>query len=259
MKLHPKFKFRIIFHSGGVTRRPLEIPKRVIPCSFLVKDDFKDYEVAASNRTLRIDMRVNLKKVLKKIGNLSRVLISDVESGTMLPLKSWTLEIRSSYTHQSISLETLRQICVLLRLNPNLANQISDQGIVHQRLGDLLNLRSKHFLPVERIEAILNLDENSKKQFVILTESPAEASSLFRSEIRSRLSFCHLSTLETISKSLQVSTFIGSNSKISLWIALFRTMNEETLNTSKTYLPLELQPIFNSVAEALSKRVCFYS
>jgi hypothetical protein len=36
-------------------------------------------------------------------------------------------------------------------------------------------------------------------------------------------------------------------------------MNEETLNSSKTYLPLELQPIFNSVAEALSKRVCFYS
>jgi hypothetical protein len=193
------------------------------------------------------------------MGNLSRVLISDVEGGTISRLKFWTLEIRSSYTRQSISLETLRKICVLLGLNPNLTNQISDQGIVHQRLGDLLDLRSKHFLPAERIEAILDLDENSNKQFVILTESPAEASSLFKSEILSRLSFCHLSTLETISKSLQVSTFIGSNSKISLWIALFRTMNEETLNSSKTYLPLELQPIFNSVAEALSKRVCFYS
>jgi hypothetical protein len=60
-----------------------------------------------------------------------------------------------------------------------------------------------------------------------------------------------LQSLDVIQKGVVASVFIGTNSKISIWISLFRIKFGER----ETYLPLTLQETLNSITGTIHNDV----
>jgi len=233
----PQRKIVVVFHSSGVTARHLEVPQSFLQGSRVtLSNDFQgesksNGSTAGKSQQNRIKTFIIL--LLRKLRFLVR-LNSEME---FRHIRYWSLEVRGHYTQLSLTENEIDW--VISSLGIDLKNNLSDDVFsVHFRLGDLMKLSTKSFIPVERVTRTL-LSVPNVNTLSIYSDSSEQEVRMLIADALTPLSFkvSQLPTLQVIKNCVENSYFLGTNSKISLWIALIRC----TKSLGKaTYLPHEM-------------------
>ncbi len=241
------------FHSSGVTSRAREIPENLV-LNINVKEynDFRG-DVGTRRKGIKNDERFSVKSLitslLERTGLLARL---NSEEEFML-IKPWLTEIRGHYTDISLTNEEVVWLFSSLGFRINRQEStISDEKIaVHFRLGDLSHLTMKTHIPVDRLTRVLRLFPVHMGISLFSDSPPNEVQMLFGDSIEGRRTeFFSLSALRTIQECLTSDNFVGTSSKISLWIAIFRVT--QGLGKS-TWIPKEIVHHFEALTSCTEK------
>lgn len=220
-----RFKYRriqLIFHTSGVTERILELPASWLKdFSVLAVQDFSQAKASTGDSAYSVTLgflRKLLTLLLMKCGALSRGN-SELDFKS---LKPWVLEVRGHYTQFLLNDFEVLRLMNLMEIStrePTL-NQLS----IHYRLGDLLTLSKKTYIHPSRIKNILIELSQQNTPVVFYSDSDQESLSRVLSPfLGDRHAFySQLSPIDTIKMCVSSKHFLGTNSKLSLWITIFR-------------------------------------
>jgi len=220
---HQRIPFRrivLVIHSSGVTFRTLELDFKNEWLRIEFVDDFED--LVQNSKAVPFSMLFKYRKIpltlLTALGFMNS-LNTDLE---LKRLKPWVTSIRGHYSHKrmdSDSLGFLARILDIAQIGGVHPNAIG----VHYRLGDLLTLESKSFISEKSLIKHLKLVRGVYEinQIDVFTDSPGEAKQLLL-PIETNLNVISIETLATIKELIGHEVFVGTNSKISIWITLFR-------------------------------------
>jgi len=172
-----------------------------------------------------------VKKTLKRFGFLSEIANEQEFSN----LRWWLLSTRGHYTDYVYEFEELDYLLEIMDLaNPS----DSFQGVaIHFRLGDLTHLQSKSFIPIKRIRNALLLTTKSDNLRIYSDSNPEICSGIWGEDIERRISFRSESPIATIRSCVLSEDFVGTNSKISIIVALCRLRLKRS---GSTLLPYEI-------------------
>ncbi len=241
---YPRRKLIAVFHNGGVTRREPELNpyiqgiQKVFVHDYLVDSEgnflfrLRSYLTLAVLGLFRIPMRV--------LGFVAGAN-NDVDFSK---LKPWVLSLRGHYSNRKISHEV--SSLIESALFPNMPNRIqsSEDAViaVHFRLGDLLHLKSKKPLDMDALvigikEATKHVPEQDSTIFVCSDSIEIALSNIGKHFRGKSLVPVDLKPRETMFFLTKVPCFVGSPSKISEWVTIFRTNSGKSL---VTFLPREM-------------------
>lgn len=256
-ELHPQRSALLVFHSSGITRREPEILNLMSSNdSYKVIDDFRNtQEIEGSRRPLRTKF---LQSVLERL----RVIIFSSEN--TFHVKPWTLQLRGSYSGVCFSERLLKNLAQKLRNAPTIPMNCVNSA--HYRAGDLVSKkRESLILPEVFFNQLLSVAQTSRDpedfdlftdSLKILTTDLQLFSGLFLPSAVFRLHSLEVSPTNLLLSCLDSETFVGTSSKVSIWIALLRA-SEGKLNTR---LPKSLEDTFMSMSpNSFWKYVDFYS
>jgi hypothetical protein len=141
-------------------------------------------------------------------------------------LRLWTFEIRGHYSRIPINIEFLDYLAKILKTKCLEQNELSDTLTVHYRLGDLLSLTNKTYVPsinlIKLVEDIYVGDSYNKilifSDSIEIAEKKLEELTKFTNKIE----YSNAPTLTVINNCLMSKYFIGTNSKVSFWIEILR-------------------------------------
>jgi len=244
-EIFPKRTIILNFHEGGVTARSIELPSLWLNgFRYYQRHDFSGgigTESQEEKRVLR-ELTHIFKRLFVLLGFLSLI----ETSRDLGRVKPWIKSIRGPYSKISLYSKEVDYLIELMAIHDI---PTTTSTIIHFRLGDLLSIKSKTYIDSRRILKALN-HTGPKDVIDILSDSNAETvNSIFPvSSLKGEVRILNLSAVETIQKGCSSSYFIGTNSKISLWIAILRT---RLGSGSMTWLPVELEGAFGSVTSNL--------
>ena len=258
-RLLNKGKFRrilIIFHTSGVTERELEIPLKWLDgfTTKIVADYRKQHSkrLFTDNRTVSSNTRAKLKAFLLWSG-LAATANSERE---FQALKPWVLSLRGHYT--LINLKHAEIIELTNKFELSLHTPDVKATAIHYRLGDLMTIEKKGIISPDRIFAAWEKRMNTTLPLQIFSDSPpSHFESIWRGiEKNLEYEFYSLPPIQTIKSCFQAQDFLGTNAKLSLWIAIFRSQS----SSKKTLIPEEIQKQLNALLrlQDFSKSVDVY-
>lgn len=233
----PGRKLLLIIHTSGITRRDIEVQPLLKNIPFKVADDFDGQKGPATNQlnspnkieAIKAKLYVLIKAFIKTAG-----LLSDLENTKAYnSIKPWLLSVRGHYTRYPFSsADVLKLYEVISSVDGEGLGEKSLAGVltIQYRLGDLLNLPEKGFVDPKLLLSITDSvsEKSHTSKTILLTDSPAEAKHLLDTSNRN-WEVANLSPIATIKICVNSSEFIGTNSKISFWITVFRAlMNKES-------------------------------
>ena len=139
-------------------------------------------------------------------------------------IKPWTTMIRGHYSKRLISDNFLNH-CIEKFTNYNLYFS-SQTLVIHYRLGDLIDLPNKSIIdPNYVIEKIRKIAETDKlEQILVYSDTISEAKRLLSpiESLSNFIQFSDESTFTVVQNAISSKHFIGTNSKVSIWISKFR-------------------------------------
>jgi hypothetical protein len=264
---YPHRKFVLLLHNSGLTKRSSDL-------QFLKKDidihEIHDYKsgVEEAPTFSSQDKVPNFRNILKSCAVRSKLLVYIDNNQDMKRLRFWTVSIRGHYSMRIISDETLKLMryravkCGTDWFNTlSEGNNFKDSLSIHLRLGDLLLLKTKKPISFDVVAKQVNsiIARNSQlSNLIVASDSPA----LVLAEISTRLSkslsieIIDEDPWSTITKLVKANYFLGTNSKISVWVSLLMLKSDKNVSI---YLPsgalnhlknnLENFSLFNSVYE----------
>jgi|GEM_PF-855327 len=223
--LFPARKIVLIFHSSGVTRRTLEIPKGFTDdFTVLTQDDFRTSNAEENS----IDPKLStMSKILmfttplfERLGLLAR-LNTEKE---FPELRACLYEVRGHYTQILLSTEEVSWVTSCLAISSTQEKGHTQSSIVlHLRLGDLLELKSKSYINLDRLSSAIKLVSPRRKITIFSDSEPCEVKDLLQDVFKGiEYRVEKENVIKVIQEGALSELFIGTNSKISLWIAIIR-------------------------------------
>jgi hypothetical protein len=242
----PKRKVSLIFHSSGVTRRPPEVLGLLGDLDYRIVDDY----VSSQSQ---IDLkRLFLSELKRRFFSKFHIIEScnnEIEYGRLRP---WTLQARGHYSNLNLNsnfsriiLGRMREIC---NFSQRELNAVSHSGSIHVRLGDLLEIEDKNPTNFQDVIEIVRTNSDILKMIglYIYSDSPHIAKKMLK-----EFDFAFLakdeyqeSAMNALVAMVDSSVFIGTGSKLSLWVAVLRF---HANLTGPTFLPSYLNPILESL------------
>jgi hypothetical protein len=218
---------------------------------------FHENVIGKSSTSLRPSLRAFL---------LSTGLLNESNSDKSFESIRWYVKsIRGHYSLRRIEPSTMRQMDELIHstddpfINPSNIRS-SDIGI-HYRLGDLIHLENKGFIAPERLKKVFReVDGSEPHQIITLSSDSRETAIDIISDIspvEREIKLISGDALQTISRLQIVETFIGTNSKLSLWILLLRLYFSEQ---KRSWMPNELKHHIeaNIIQKKLLNEIAYY-
>ena len=239
---------KLIFHSSGVTRRPIEI-------DFLLKGKVSYQFVDDFTATIRpsIKKKQNIhRRMLSFMARLFRILISPQSIDDLHPLFPWTISVRGTYSHCRYSRETLD---IFLQALSKYSNTYAEpQGVVHYRLGDLVEI-DKEFVSGVKITQLINSVYESN--WLLISDSSSLATKqLINISTQKVLSISDAnSSIDILNFCIKAKVFIGTNSKLSIWASVLRA----SVLGLPSFMPLNLKDtIIDLVDIQAFNKILFY-
>ncbi len=221
---HRTRPIKIVIHTSGVTERNLEIQEVTPPSIHLeVINDFNPYFKTGH---VQKSFRNSISRSLEYL----KIVVKPNDDVTLKSIRFWTLSTRGHYSKVSFSSTVLNSLLELLKIDSLTDN---DSGnICHYRLGDLLSLE-KGFIDSSRL--VTALTEVAREAWCVFSDSNAVAEQMMTKFLPRgmKCTFEYSEPLNVIRKCVGASNFVGTNSKLSIWIAIFRTH----LGKNNTYMP----------------------
>ena len=242
-ELYPRKRIILVLHTGGITARNSEIDFLSNKINLLKVDDYRAGSNDKQSHTTDSNSMFNFVKAsIKSLANNFGFVITDDKK--VLKVKFWTFSVRCTYTSNILRKQDIVHMADILGITSNSAEQ-NFTG-VHYRMGDLPTLKPSALVPLDSISKVIN--DLVKAGAVIdkvriYSDSIVENSNLqLPKEIDSE--WKSVDTLQTISELSKAQYFIGTSSKVSLWVAIFRW----ALNTpGDVYLPSSIMNQFDQL------------
>lgn len=256
----PTRNVELVLHNGGVTKRAPEIAGLILNLRIRIVDDFSLIDAIEndSNRWEKTSSRrffFNCAKLICiKFGLISR----SNTNCEWQKVKPWVISFRGHYSSREISEDVLSLIYQkLLTLNIIESNehfQRDLEAVIHYRLGDLLQLKNKQQIQLQRLGNILDSPGlRNIHEYTVFSDSLEEAVKLLSNiEKRKKFTKLALSTREMLICASKAKIFIGTNSKLSIWTILFQQIQNED---SVFYLPVELHAMLKSIYPGLTNNL----
>lgn len=247
----PKRKIVLFGHTGGVSQRYMSVNNLISDLDIRIVNDFissTNGECEGQNHSQKINHL--FRKWTKKFLCFSGLVEEMNETRDMDSAKRWLLSTRGHYSYRVITQETLTRIWPNLGFQGLPSDSLPVPGIgIHYRLGDLLELSSKESISEARIIEIARLiiSENKEVECFLFSDSidlAANRLSDLNNVILMRKSVT--SPMDTIQKLVSYSSFVGTNSKISMWVTILRC---HLFSDPAVSLPLELKPNMIKILE----------
>lgn len=244
--LYENRKFNLVFHSSGESRRTIEFNQNKLnKCKIIFKDDFQSISKKSYlEKTTLKKIVIPIKQLAFKILIFTHVVVKIENEADLLKLKVWTTDVRGHYSYLTVDKKELVKLKELgTQLPKDFFSEKSFIG-VHLRLGDLLTIESKNEINPFRFRTVIKkIVESPRIKLPILVFSDTDLDS----EIKLRqkyfdgfeIDFLNCETKEVLYWLSRSKVFLGTTSKISIWVAYFFSTNKGF----DVYLPFELQPI----------------
>jgi len=233
----------VIFHSDGITKRDLELEPFLKGLDFKVVDDFV---LSAKNKKLESvnAFKELLLKILKILILKSQIVSHLDNADNLVKLRFWTLSLRGHYSNIGFDLVFYKRMFSRLLESASINEPLINGGydwIIHYRLGDLLHA-NKNLISSNTIVGKLQEFELPMK-ILVLSDSPAIAlkslsDELEKQAITATLHSKKISSTVTLLQCVYAKNFLGTTSKVSIWIAVFRLILE---SNGKTAMPITLK------------------
>jgi hypothetical protein len=241
----PFRKVHILFHTGGLTHRKLELVTLPEHISYSIIEDFsKSFNRATKNSTSSFNFKKTFKKLFSNLGLIAAV-------NTTLEfrkLKPWVVSIRGHYSHRLICDSTVEQMDSFLKLAYwNNYVKIYDKPLLalQYRWGDLVAKKKSSIVQVDKILGVINDLKKIKKLYrvdVFSDSNQNELENLLSILKPLNIQYVESTPLSTIYQIRDYNFFIGTNSKISIWAIIFRLKDNIT---SSNYCPENILPLLN--------------
>jgi len=249
----PKRRTILVLHEGGVTKRISEIDALF---TFIKKKKILDYVVPES----KFDFQSNsisvqfekerirnskIRNLLLLFGFLSLANTNEEFSR----IRFWVMTIRGHYSYRTLCKESLNQIYTEIQIAsyaPPELKELRDSVALHYRLGDLTKLSSKGPVEENELKMILSsLKEHQKLKCILFSDSPKLASKrLAGAWSQKKIITVDVDSVKMLWLASNSKIFIGTNSKLSIWAALFKIL--ENVN-STIYMPKLLMNNFENL------------
>jgi hypothetical protein len=224
-KRFPSREMILIHHTSGVSRRLFELDSILDP-SIKIKtiDDYKLSSNKYSKTNHKKQVKTFLKKKIKSVLEEIRLSINYDQNNDFKSIKPWTIMIRGHYSDSLIG-KDFYSYCIK-KFKDTKQNTTSNSLIIHYRLGDLIDLPGKSIIPpenlIEKVKLILKNEEFRK--IIIYSDSIDEAQNTLSpiKKLISEVEYSSEPTIEVIRNSINAKYFVGTNSKVSIWIIKFR-------------------------------------
>ena len=240
-------QFVLVFHTAGLTRRNLEISE-LIPdfIRFEIVDDF------VSDRLLSKNIRKS-RRVTSRVLSSMQIIVTPSTNSDFSKIKVWTLSSRGHYSHIRFSKRVLTELGKTLELFENCEDAAS--LVIHYRLGDLLEIEKGYI----QSEQILQIAKNFNKEdsWLVLTDSPIEARAKLADNTHGVIfdAFECVDPKKVLRHGFSSDIFIGTTSKLSIWVAIFRIHG----NRGLTYLPRSMrEEILTVISHVNSSNLRFF-
>lgn len=217
-------KITLVLHSSGVTQRLSELSfVKNLQFKITQVDDFNSLSHDRLNKIFK-DRCFTPKSFVKKILISTRIVCTGNTDLEYQKIRLWTLALRGHYFYRTI--EPSFYNFLLQELNSKITTLNDPNEIaIHYRLGDLLKLDTKSVYPAEKIiEKVNRLSTGANcTRIFIYSDSPQEAKTVLVSAGLNKDSIVRdIQTIDVICECVNAGYFIGTNSKVSLWIVNIR-------------------------------------
>jgi hypothetical protein len=226
LKILQKFPTRkviLVLHNGGVTMRNSELDFLAQRINLRKVQDFdsKSNFTGNSRKFSYLEtIQVFIKLVIKKILNKLYLVITD--DSRVTKVKFWTISIRCTFNKVSLTKQDVISLSSILEISEK---KFRDSSIgVHYRLGDLLTLKPESLISPEAISKVIHilLRLNPNIENLIVYSDSKLGDKFIEIPNSVEIKRESIATLQTISDLIEFNYFIGTNSKVSLWVAIFR-------------------------------------
>jgi len=221
---HPNRKISLVLHTSGVTLRRSEldfISVKIYPI-FQVNDFQADYKNKLSGNRSSTTF---FKSIIKKSLVASKFICVGNTDLDLKKIRPWTISLRGHYFDRKISPSFFDYLLLSLDLKVEDLDPSKFELAIHYRMGDLLNLTEKSFAPAEKIVNQVNLVARDKEKIkiTVYSDSPIEAKEqLIAAGLKQNFTVREVATVQVIRECINVDFFIGTSSKVSLWIVNLR-------------------------------------
>lgn len=224
LRVQEKFPARriiLVLHTGGITSRSSEIDFLSNKINLLKVDDYQSSSSKMKVKNSSFQSIYSLAKIyIKVLANFFKFIITDDKK--VLQVRSWTISVRCTYTSNVLRKEDIVHMANILGINTKSLEQ-NFLGI-HYRMGDLPTLKPESLVPLNSISAVISslintgliVDKVKVFSDTILSDSNLKLPDKINCE------WISVDTLQTIRDLSQAKCFIGTSSKVSLWVAIFR-------------------------------------
>lgn len=240
----PKRKIILVLHSAGVTSRSSEL-------SFISNLEFEifninDFKPRDTDFVSKRKSSVSFTSLMNKFLILVGFISTANSSVDFKKIKPWVISLRGHYFYRPVSPSFYSYLLNYIdRVEQSIDNSKINVSL-HYRMGDLLKLEEKSIIPINRIAEVVSkvLNQYDNVDFHLFSDSPKVAAELLMGAgIKKKISVHDLPAIDVIRSCYKSDFFIGTNSKISLWIVNLRRysgiINENYLEgfDDKLYYP----------------------
>ena len=221
---HPNRKLSLVLHTSGVTLRKSELDS-VVDSSYSIAQ-LNDFQPISKNKSSSTRFSITfLKFWLKKFLIATKFICTWNTDADFKKIRPWTISLRGHYFERKISPSFFDYLLQSLDIEEKNSNPSEFELAVHYRMGDLLHLSEKAFIPAEKIVNQIHLVSSGKEKIIITvySDSPTEAKNqLIAAGLKQNFAVREVATVQVIRECIGVDFFIGTNSKVSLWIVNLR-------------------------------------
>jgi hypothetical protein len=222
---HPRRRIKVIHHTSGLSKRLFEIEfmlddkTQLITCDDYVKQNYQ-------GNTKNYKSKKSIRKAIKRILNFFAISIDFDSYEIVKSIKPWTYEIRGHYSNILISEKFLENCVEFYKIGSTEKARVQNSLVVHYRLGDLINLPGRP--NIKSNEVIQAVQDSSKAncfdRIIIYSDSVHIASKMLikLEELMIPIEYSDLPTTLLVKHSIAAKFFIGTNSKVSIWIVYIR-------------------------------------
>lgn len=237
---YPSRRVKVIVHTSGVTKRYKELNFARLGIEVIEKDDYLQPKLKTTLETqFQVRRQSKYIRLLKALLYNSKIVVAANSEYEYQSIKPWTTSVRGHYTQIGLVNSIVQEIEVALFAEFSNLSIEKCKVVLHYRLGDLLVLSEKNPIDPIRIEELIINFKVNPEEIKVFSDSGSSQYQDFvsKSNVLSTLTPLNLDSLSVLRCAIHSYTFIGTNAKLSLWAAIFRS----TISNNITFLPTELR------------------
>jgi hypothetical protein len=221
---YPRRKIKLLLHTSGVTKRDSEL-------DFIENPDFEiiqinDFQIKDFLHQSKVEsIKIKLKHLFSKFLYFVNIVVPANSNTFFKHVYPWTVSIRGHYFNREVPSHFYEYLLKHIKLDNELRATSQFEIAIHYRLGDLLTLIEKSISPANKIIDVVRQFQKSHDNLEILvySDSPQIARETLRQGgFVEDFSVRDLSTINVIRACVGADYFIGTGSKVSLWIVNLR-------------------------------------